>query len=202
MTDNQMLNQEQLSRKSLNLGCGQYPIAGALNIDSIPQAKADVILDLNRPGSLLELPHGHYSEITASHVMEHLDDVFSVIRDCAELLEPGGRIHIKVPHFSRGFTHSEHRHGFDVGFPHYFNPKLPAFYYGPTLELEKMRLDWAIRFDIYEMVVPRWQVAIVKVLNTILTPLANLSPGLCSRIWCFWVGGFEQIEYVFRKPRV
>jgi hypothetical protein len=31
---------------------------------------------------------------------------------------------------------------------------------------------------------------------------ANLSPYLASRLWCYWVGGFEEIEYRFQviKP--
>lgn len=194
------LTESQTSKLKLNLGCGQYPMPDALNIDSIPQSKADVLLDLNQKGSLLALPHEHYEKITMHHVLEHLEDPFGIIRDCADLLKPGGLMEIRVPHASRGFTHTEHEHGFDVGLPHYFDPKLPAFYYGPKLELVSMRLDWAIRFDIYRMVVPGWQVAIVRLLNFIITPLANLSPGLCSRLWCYWVGGFEQIEYVFRKP--
>jgi hypothetical protein len=32
--------------------------------------------------------------------------------------------------------------------------------------------------------------------------LANLSPYLASRLWGYWVGGFEEIEYRFQviKP--
>lgn len=200
LTDVSCLTPELRQKKKLNLGCGQYPFADALNVDSIAQSKADLLLDLNQPRALLSLPRAQYSEITLFHVLEHLDDVFGVMRDCAELLEPGGILHIRVPHFSRGFTHSEHKHGFDVGFPYYFDPKLPTFYYGPTLELASLRLDWAVRFDIYRMIIPAWQVAVLRLLNGMITPLARLSPGLCSRVWCFWVGGFEQIEYVFRKP--
>lgn len=197
--NNFILTDDLLSRKILNLGCGQYPIEGALNIDSITQSKADVLLNINEQESLLKLPNKHYNKIIMFHVLEHLDEPFRVIQECSELLCSGGILHIRVPHASRGFTHSEHKHGFDVGFPHYFNPNLRTFYYGPTLELLSLRLDWAIRFDIYEMVVPKWQVAILKILNSIITPLANLSPGFCSRIWCYWVGGFEQIEYIFKK---
>jgi hypothetical protein len=29
---------------------------------------------------------------------------------------------------------------------------------------------------------------------------ANWNPLVCSRLWCFAVGGFEEIEFVFRKP--
>lgn len=197
---NGLFTEELRSCVVLNLGCGQYPIEGALNVDAMPSAKADIILDLNTSGELLTLPNGHYDKIIMSHVLEHVRDVFQVMKECHALLRPGGEMHICVPHFSRGFTHSEHEHGFDVGFSHYFNPKLPTFYYGTHLDLVSMRMQWSIRPDIYAMVIPGWQVTILRILNAIFTPLANLSPGFCSRIWCFWVGGFEQIEYVFRKP--
>ncbi len=195
----QQLTPQLLARTNLNLGCGDFPIEGALNVDIRSDAQCDVVLDLNDPQALLQLPHQTYSKITMFHVLEHLDDVFGTMRSCEQLLAPGGEIHIRVPHFSRGFTHSEHRHGFDVGFRYYFEKRLSAFYYGPELDFVRLRLDWAIRFDIYRMVVPGWQAAIVQGLNAVITPLANLSPGFCSRIWCYWVGGFEQIEYVFRK---
>ncbi|MFH1620609.1 MAG: methyltransferase domain-containing protein [Patescibacteria group bacterium] len=183
----------------LNLGCGDFPEADALNIDVRPEARCDLVLNLNNTDELGKLPQGKFEYISLFHVLEHLDDPFGMIRACVSLLKPGGILQIRVPHFSRGFTHSEHKHGFDVGLPHYFNPKLPSFFYGPALELVSLRLDWTIRPDIYRMVIPDWQVEIIRAINAILTPLANLSPGLCSRIWCYWVGGFEQIEYRFRK---
>jgi predicted SAM-dependent methyltransferase len=194
------LTADQSAKTVLNIGCGQFPLADALNVDILPQSKADILLDLNEPHALLRLPREHYETIAAFHILEHVDDVFGVIADCAILLKPGGILHIRVPHFSRGFTNAEHRHGFDVGFPAYFNHALREFYYGPSLELVRMRMDWAIRFDLYQLVIHGWQVAVLKTLNAIITPLANLSPGFCSRIWCFWVGGFEQIEFVYRKP--
>lgn len=194
------LTSEQLAKRKLNLGCGDFPIADALNVDIRPDAKTDVVLDLNDPNALRELPHGHYDHVVMDHSLEHLDDAFGTLRACWDLLKSGGTMEVRTPHSSRGFTHAEHKHGFDVGLPYYLNPQLRAFYYGPSFELVSLRLDWIARFDIYEMVVPSWQVVILRGLNAIITPLANLSPGFCSRIWCYWVGGFEQIEYVFRKP--
>lgn len=200
MQNGYVLSPALLEKRVLNLGCGNYPMERALNVDIRPETGCDVLMDLNKPEEIQRLPHGHYDRISLFHVLEHLDDAFKTVHACTELLKPGGILHIRVPHASRGFTHSEHKHGFDAGFPHYFNPALPTFYYGTALELVSMRLDWAIRFDIYRQIIPLWQVYILWFLNAILTPLANISPGLCSRLWCYWVGGFEQIEYVFRKP--
>lgn len=194
------LTADLLAYDALNLGCGQYPIEGALNVDALPQSKADFLADLNNFSELGRLPKDHYQRIYMFHVLEHLEDPFGIMRTCASLLRSGGTIQIRVPHASRGFTHAEHKHGFDVSFPYYFNQNYATFFYGTNLELVSMKLDWAVRFDIYKLVIPGWQVAVLRFMNVIITPLANLSPGLCSRLWCYWVGGFEQIEYVFRKP--
>lgn len=194
------LTQEQLAKTKLNLGCGSYPDPEALNVDVRAEASIDLQLDIDDPEQIASLPHGHYERIEMSHVLEHLDDVFGTMKACGALLKPGGELHIRVPHFSRGFTHAAHKYGFDVSFPHYFDPSKRSFYLGPTLKLVSMRLTWAIRPDLYREVAPGWQVVILKLMNAIFTPLANLSPGACSRLWCYWVGGFEQIEFVFKKP--
>jgi len=194
------LSQSKLDLVKLNLGCGDFPLSDYLNVDVRPEAKCDLVKDLNEKGAFDDLPKGKFTHINLFHCLEHLDDVFRVMCACHEALAPGGVLRIRVPHFSRGLTNTEHKRGFDVGFPYYFDNKLPSFYYGPTYELVSLRLDWAIRFDIYSMVIPMWQISVLKFLNGIFTFFANLSPGLCSRLWCFWVGGFEQIEYVFKKP--
>jgi hypothetical protein len=194
------LTSEQLAKRKLNLGCGSYPNPEALNVDARAEASIDVQLDINDPEQISSLPKAHYKHIEMSHVLEHLDDVFATMKAVEGLLAPGGILEIRVPHFSRGFTHADHRHGFDLSFPCYFNPKLKSFYLGPTLDLQSMKLTWAIRPDLYGEVASQWQVAVLKFLNAIFTPLANLSPGACSRLWCFWVGGFEQMEFIFKKP--
>ena len=68
------------------------------------------------------LPEGYFDIIVMDHVLEHLDDVFGVMRAVYRLLAPDGRLEIRVPHFSRGITHPEHKHGFDVTFPEYVRP--------------------------------------------------------------------------------
>ena len=42
------------------------------------------------------------------------------MREIHRITKPGGTVRIWVPHFSRGFTHAEHKSGFDVTFPYYF----------------------------------------------------------------------------------
>jgi F0F1-type ATP synthase assembly protein I len=37
-------------------------------------------------------------------------------------------------------------------------------------------------------------------LGWVIDRVANLSPLVCSRLWCYYVGGFEEIEFVMRRP--
>jgi hypothetical protein len=37
----------------------------------------------------------------------------------------------------------------------------------------------------------------MSLLGDIINFFANLSPEFCSRFWCNWVGGFEEISFEF-----
>jgi SAM-dependent methyltransferase len=183
----------------LNLGCGAFKLPGYVNVDHLPIFNPDVVLDLNDYAAYQKLPQNHFREIRCEHVMEHLDKPFRVMQELHRLLRPGGKLIIKVPHFSRGFTHAEHAHGFDVSFPLYFNPNWKPGYLGFPLTLRRMTLRWMIRFDLKKGIIPWWSTLPLKIINSVLSFAANLNPFFCSRFWCYLVGGFEEIEYVFVK---
>jgi SAM-dependent methyltransferase len=186
--------------KKLNFACGQDMKEGYVNVDWDPLIKPDVSHNLNT------FPYPFKDEefdlIDAFHAMEHLDRPFEVMKEFNRILKPGGTLHIKVPHFSRGFTHSEHAHGFDVTFPLYFRKDfLGSGYTGVDFKLEKLEMHWsAFRYLLPNFGYGAFTIGVVKVLNTVFSFLANLSPNFCSRLWCFWVGGFEEIEFYFTKP--
>jgi hypothetical protein len=100
-----------------------------------------------------------------------------------------------VPHFSRGFTHPEHKRGFDFTFPLYFSPSFPGGFQGVIFKLQKQRITWFAQKYLKRKVLPLPFFYIACGLDWILSLLANLSPVLCSRLWCFWFGGFEEIEF-------
>lgn len=110
--------------KKLNLGCGQFKKDGYINLDISPLSKADVIHDLD---SFPYPFNANTFDLTeADHLLEHLSNPFQVMVELHRIAKPGETIHIRVPHFSRGFTHPKHKRGFDVTFPLYFNPKKRA----------------------------------------------------------------------------
>lgn len=183
----------------LNLGCGADKKQGYVNLDWQSLTNPDVVHDLNNLP--YPFPDNSFELVEAFHVLEHLDKPFLVMKEMHRILKPGGALHIKVPHFSRGFTHAEHAHGFDVTFPLYFNKSFTTSgYYGIPFELKSMRLSWLAFFHLLPaMGYGPTLIAILRVVNDIISFLANISPAFTSRIWCFWVGGFDEIEFVFIK---
>jgi SAM-dependent methyltransferase len=187
-----------ISARRINFGCGQFPLPGWLNVDIDPQARADVYHDLER------LPYPFESnsaeEIVASHVLEHLDQPFAAMSEFARVLRPGGRLTVRVPHFSRGFTHADHKRGFDVSFPLYFRPDFRGGYSGTELECRRVRLRWFAQPELKRQTLGPGTAVIAQAAGAVIDTAARLSPYLASRLWCFWVGGFEEVEFVFRRP--
>ena len=183
--------------KKLNLGAGESKKEGYINIDWSELAKPDKIHDLNVCPYPFE--DNSFDLIEASHVLEHLDKPFTIMKELHRISKPGGKIIIKVPHFSRGFTHAEHNHGFDITFPQYFNKNFTkSGYLGFEFELESMRLQWMAFFHLLPYFgYKKPLITTLKGFNLVISKLANLSPAFCSRIWCYWLGGFEEIKFIF-----
>lgn len=183
--------------KKLNLGSAGYKKEGFINVDWQSMVKPDVEHNLN----IIPYPFddNSFDLVEASHVLEHLDRPFDVMKEIHRILKPQGKLIIRVPHFSRGFTHAEHFHGFDMTFPIYFNKKfVKAGYFGVDFKLEKIQLKWlAFTHLMKEMGYGNIAIWFLSQINKFISFLANISPNFCSRIWCFWVGGFEEIEFNF-----
>ncbi len=188
---------QEKPQKKLNLGCGESKKDGYVNLDWQPLTDAEIIHDLNKfpyPFADNEL-----DLVEAYHILEHLDKVFLAIKEIHRILKPGGQLLVKVPHFSRGFTHAEHSHGFDVTFPLYFNKNFTkSGFFGVEFELRKMKMHWFSSFHLMTYLgYGPLTIALLKMVNSLISFFANLNPNFCSRIWCFWVGVFEEIEFEF-----
>ena len=182
----------------LNLGCGRFPMEGYVNVDGVADVHPDLVHDLNqRP---YPFPDESAEEVHASHVLEHLNDPFGTMAEWHRLLAPGGHLIVRVPHFSRGFTHPDHKRGFDVSFPLYFDPSFQGGFTGTALVCESLRLVWFAQPWLKKQVLGLWEYRMGRAAGIALDFLAGLSPFLASRLWAFMVGGFEEIEFVFRKP--
>ena len=186
------------SRK-LNLGSGEFLKDGYVNVDYHSISNPDISHDLNKfPYPFAD---NYFELVEADHVLEHLAEPFEVMRELRRICAPGATIHIRVPHFSRGFTHADHKRGFDVTFPYYFNPAFRPGYQGIPLKLVSMRLRWFAQPYMKRTLLPAPLVMLGQVGGALIDFFANLSPWLCSRLWCYWVGGFEEIEFIFQVEK-
>jgi SAM-dependent methyltransferase len=189
---------EKIRADKINLGCGRFPKEGYVNVDWMAMPGVDVVADLTE----LPLPFedGCAELIELDHVMEHLSDVFGTMKELHRILRPGGKLVIRVPHFSRGFSHPEHQRGFDATFPYYFRPDFIGGYIGVEFVTERVNMRWFAQPYLKKTVMPLPVFHAATALGRVLDKAANAHPLACSRAWCFYVGGFEEIEFQMTKP--
>lgn len=85
-------------KKRLNIGCGDYPQKGYVNLD-IHNSKADIKEDF-----FVFAENGHeneFDEVLASHLLEHIarPRTLEFLEKCLRILKPGCSISIVVPDF-------------------------------------------------------------------------------------------------------
>ncbi len=188
----------EVSGRKLNLGCAHFPLDGYLNVDLSLRTRAALLCDLD--GTAFPFADECFDAIVASHILEHLGDPFGAMRECHRLLRPGGVLLVKVPHFTRGFTHPEHKCGFDVSFPLFFDAAMTPWFVGTSFDLERMRLRWNAQPYLKRWVASAPSRAAARILGLVIDGVANRMPMAFSRLFGYTVGGFEEIEFRFRKP--
>ena len=111
----------------LNLGSGQNPMSGYLNVDKY--GHPDLSCDLET--FPWPWPNNSVSEIQLLHVLEHLgastETFINIMKEMYRVCEPGASIHIAVPH---------PRHDNFIGDPTHVRPIMPM-----TLQLFSRRAN-------------------------------------------------------------
>ncbi len=191
---------DTIAIRKLNLGCGAFKKDGYINLDCSADLDPDVVHDLN----LYPYPFSdnRFDIIEADHVLEHLNDPFGAMKELHRILKDGGVLIVKVPHFSRGFTHPDHKRGFDVSFPYYFKPSFRGGYTGTEFVCTLTRFTWFAQAYLKKTILSGSAYNIARVFGKCMDLFANISPFVCSRLWCFLVGGFEEIEFNFRCRKI
>jgi SAM-dependent methyltransferase len=182
-------------KKKLNLGCGDFKKKGYVNLDRSARVDPEVKHDLNNYPYPFE--DNHFEKVLAYHVLEHLDDPFNAMKEIYRICKNNALIIVKVPHFSRGFTHPEHKRGFGVSFPLYFNSAFNGGYQGFELKLKKIKFSWFAQPYLKKITLSPVVFFLASITGKLFDLFANLSPYFCSRVWCYLVGGFEEIEFRF-----
>jgi SAM-dependent methyltransferase len=115
----------------LDLGCGTAKEAGAVGVDNVSLPAVDVVHDL------LDFPYpfadGSAEQVYLKHVLEHfpLPDAQRILREVYRILEPGGVMHVRVPHvFSvAAWVDPTHRTGFAFGSAEFLTVTAAKAYY-------------------------------------------------------------------------
>ncbi|OGF73230.1 hypothetical protein A3E06_03440 [Candidatus Giovannonibacteria bacterium RIFCSPHIGHO2_12_FULL_44_42] len=83
--------------KKLNLGSGKDIKAGWVNLDSAKLPGVDVVHNIEK----LPLPFkdSEFDEILCQDVLEHIEYIL-VLKDMHRILKTGGKLKIRVPHFT------------------------------------------------------------------------------------------------------
>jgi SAM-dependent methyltransferase len=91
----------------LNLGCGKDIRKGWINLDLVELPGVDVVHDL----SVLPLPFADQSldEVLCQDILEHVEYV-ALLRDIHRILRKGGKLFVRVPHFTSKDAFSDPTH--------------------------------------------------------------------------------------------
>lgn len=105
-----------------NLGCGNKPIEGFINIDYYNTTYCDLNMNLEEP---MPLESNSADLIFADNVFEHIDKILQLIQECHRVLKPGGRLIVIVPYFKSKFAFVDptHRHFFTLSSFDYYVEK-------------------------------------------------------------------------------
>lgn len=81
----------------LNLGCGDRPIEGAVNLDVYKREGVDIEHDLEKP-----LPFGdnEFDQVVALHILEHIKNLPQLMGEIHRVARQGARVLIEIPHFT------------------------------------------------------------------------------------------------------
>jgi SAM-dependent methyltransferase len=181
--------------KKLNLGSGNDYLAGYVNVDNNIHCRADVVHDLN--SYPYPFNDHEFDEIFTDHLIEHLDDPLDFLQEIYRISKDGAKIVIKCPHFSCNWIHPRHKSAISTKLFDFIDKDNSEYYQGADFVVGSVRLKWLRNTSLGKRKKP-----IMKLLNFGINFLANLNIVLAERIWCYWVGGFEEIIFEAKARKI
>lgn len=192
--------------KILNIGCGKTRIPHSVGVDCVKiPGFVDVVHDLN------QLPYpftaSTIDEIHLYHVLEHLHDSLRVMEELQRILKPGGKVFIRVPHFSSMGAFTDFTHVRPYGYLSFdiFAADHPQHYY--TTAVFVITSKTIKYFGLYPndglyatYIHPNECHWLARPIVRGINFLIGCSPLLFERIWCYWVGGAGELVVTLQKP--
>lgn len=156
----------------INLGSGDERREGHWGLDRLPATGTDIVCDLERP---LPLATNSVGRVYAKSVLEHIDNLESLLAELTRVVQEEGEIYIYVPHWSNPFYYADytHRRFFALGsFDYFAEPghqyvRAVPVYSNVRLRTEKVRLifrspfrglNWLMKgYQLLFNASPKWQ---------------------------------------------
>jgi SAM-dependent methyltransferase len=94
---------------TIELGCGsrkRHP--EAIGIDLLDAPCVDIVGDVYEV--LERFNTGSVSQVYSYHFIEHISDVFRLMKELERIVKPGGRVELVAPHFSNPHFYSDPTH--------------------------------------------------------------------------------------------
>ena len=189
----------------VDFGCSDVKKEGYFGIDVYAYPGVDLVYD----GKHIPLEDNVADEIFSSHTLEHVEDFTGTLKELYRISKDGCLWYIRTPHASsaKGIGMADHLRtlnsltfdNYNALHSHRMYPEIAR----GSIDIEKISfsLNWWINY----MITPKvwWKRIILRTLDGILSGLANIHPFFCERIWCYYVGGFDEICYVLKvhKPQ-
>jgi SAM-dependent methyltransferase len=161
--------------RKLNLGCGSDIKNGYINLDCVDLPGVGVVHDIERLP--LPFPNKYFDEIRCDNILEHVDYI-PVLGELYRVLKTGGRLKIRVPHFS---SHTS-----------FGDPTHKKFFSSITFEffIRSSRFKKDYYFDFHFSVISRRKIRFSKKGifwgNRLIEPLVNCS----SKMQIFYESSF------------
>jgi len=81
--------------RKLNIGCGNRKREGWVNLDIDPLCNPDIVRDVDKG---LPFDDNSFDEVYCSHVLEHVQDAYFLMKEMHRICVNGSKIKIIVPH--------------------------------------------------------------------------------------------------------
>jgi SAM-dependent methyltransferase len=133
----------------LDVGCGRKKLTGSIGIDMSPAGQADVLCDWTRT---LPFADSVFDQVRLIHVIEEVDNIFSVLAEVHRVARPGASVVIVTPHYTDHASycspaHRWHLSSFSFWFfsdkPREYDYYAPADYREVRVRVEMLKL-WKI----------------------------------------------------------
>jgi len=192
----------------INFGCGTTRMKRAINVDIIPLPNVDRVIDFEK--FPYPFPNNSVDEIHMYFVLEHLKNHFQVITEVYRILKKGGKVYIRVPHFSSVYAWGEftHQRGYAWGsFDIFEEGNSRCYYSGIRFKVVQKRIKYFLTYPYnwykFNTWFPHWEKFwygfLVKAFVKIIQFLIDLSPEIFERFWCYLVGGAAEVYVILEK---